>query len=99
MFDVLFLLENVASPGVTLKKGMNFFASLGRRARDELDKAMRIPGGQPPQEIATSSNPEPPELEVLFSVHDRAPPPEIQSRNQADISYKEPIKYDIYTSS
>lgn len=73
---------------------MNFFASLGRRARDELDKAMRIPAGQPPQEIATSSNTEPPELEVLFSVHDRSPPPEIQPRNQSDMPYKEPIKYN-----
>eukprot|EP00210_Caulerpa_lentillifera_P005191 g4961.t1 len=84
--------ENAVSPGATLKKGMNFFATLGRRARDELDKAMRIPTGQSPIEAPSSTMTEPPELEVLFCVSDRAPPPEIRSKNEPTASFQEPIK-------
>lgn len=73
---------------------MDFFASLGRRARDELDKALRTTNDDRQTERPTTSGTyEPPALDVLFCVNDHKPPPEIRSQHLRQASLQDPILY------
>lgn len=72
--------------------------TLGRRARDELDKAVRpgIPADES-HKVAPDGTYNPPTLDVLFCVDDHKPPPEIRSMHQRHASLQEPILYGVFS--
>ena len=87
--------ERTASTA-TLRKSMDFFMILGRRARDEIDRVIRNPGRSDignGTDVATPTSPEryePPDLATLFCVNDHKPPPEIRPALQPQTSLPEP---------
>ena len=80
----------------TIRKSMDFFVTLGRRARDEIDRVIRNPGrsdiGNGTDGTATTSSEryEPPDLATLFCVNDHKTPPEIRPTLQHQTSLPEP---------